>query len=92
MPLIKVSATSRPQSVAGAISGMVRDHAHAEIIAVGPDAVNQAVKAIAIARKYLELDGIDLVMVPNMEDIVIDGNQRTAIVIQVRPRPAQLSP
>lgn len=92
MPLIKVSAISRPQSVAGAIAGMVREHARAEIVAVGPDAVNQAVKAIAIARKYVEPDGIDLVMVPQMTDIAIDGNQRTAIVFVVGSRKALSSP
>ena len=64
----------------------MREHRHAEVQAIGAGAVNQAVKATAIARGYLELDGIDIYCVPQFAEIMIDGQERTAIrlVIDVR--------
>ena len=54
--LIRVSATSRSTAVAGAIAGVMRQQRYAEVQAIGASAVNQAIKAIAIARGYLEQD------------------------------------
>ena len=79
MDIIKVSAQSRSTAVAGAIAGVIREHKHAEVQAIGAGAVNQAVKAIAIARGYLELDGIKISCVPYFIEIIIDGQERTAI-------------
>jgi stage V sporulation protein S len=84
--LIKVSATSRPTAVAGAIAGVVREHKRAEVQAIGAGAVNQAVKAVAIARGYLLLDGIDVVAIPSFSEVVIDGVERTAIKLMIEPR------
>ncbi len=86
MELIKVSATSRPTAVAGAIAGVVREHKRAEVQAIGAGAVNQAVKAAAIARGYLLLDGIDVVVIPSFSEVVIDGSERTAIKLTIEPR------
>lgn len=86
MALLKVSADSKPKSVAGAIAAVVREQETVEIQAVGAAAVNQAVKAIAIARGYVAPNGIDLVCVPAFADIQIDGEQRTAIRFLVGPR------
>ena len=58
--MIKVSANSRTSAVAGAIAGVVREHKHAEVQAIGAGAVNQAVKALVLATGYLKLDGIDI--------------------------------
>ena len=70
MDVIKVSANSRSTAVAGAIAGVVRDHGHAEVQAIGASAVNQAVKAIAIANGYLEMDEIQIVCVPSFTEVV----------------------
>ncbi len=86
MTLLKVSADSKPKSVAGAIAAVVREQETVEIQAVGAAAVNQAVKAIAIARGYVAPNGIDLVCVPAFADIQIDGEQRTAIRFLVGAR------
>jgi stage V sporulation protein S len=86
MELIKVSATSRPTAVAGAIAGVVREYKRAEVQAIGAGAVNQAVKAVAIARGYLLLDGIDVVVIPSFSEVVIDGTERTAIKLTIEPR------
>jgi len=53
MDIIKVSAKSRSTSVAGAIAGVVRENGRAEVQAIGAGAVNQAIKAVAIAKGYV---------------------------------------
>jgi len=83
---VKVSATSRPPSVAGAIAGFVRDRGKAEVQAIGAGAVNQAVKALAIARLYLQKEGIDVVCNIRFLEIVVNGEERTAINFEVGPR------
>ena len=88
--LIRVSAQSRSTAVAGAIAGVMRENDHAEMQAIGASAVNQAIKAVAIARGYLEQDGIDLVIVPTFTEVDIEGNERTAVRISVYRRPASL--
>ena len=84
--VIKVSANSRSTAVAGAIAGVVREHGRAEVQAIGAGAVNQSMKAAAIARGYLLLDGINVVVIPSFSDVSIDGSERTAIRLTVEPR------
>ena len=79
MEVLKVSAKSVPNSVAGAIAGVIRDSGSVEVQAVGAGATNQAVKAIAIARGYLAPAGMDLVCVPTFGNIIINNEERTAI-------------
>jgi len=86
LDVLKVSARSSPTAVAGAIAAVVRDTGGAEIQAVGAGALNQAIKAIAIARGYVAPSGIDLVCVPAFADILIDGEERTAIKLIVSKR------
>ena len=88
--LIRVSAHSRSTAVAGAIAGVMREHGYAEMQAIGASAVNQAVKAIAIARGYLEEDKIDLAIVPSFTEVEIDGNERTAVRLAIFQRPSSL--
>ena len=85
MDLIKVSATSRTAAVAGAIAGIVREHHHAEVQAIGAGAVNQAVKALVLATTYLKNDGIFVSCVPEFADVPIDDKVRTAIKLVVEP-------
>jgi stage V sporulation protein S len=80
---IKVAAQSRSTSVAGAIAGMVREGKTVFVQAIGAGAVNQAVKASAIARGYLQEDGIDIVIIPSFVEVEIDDNERTAIRLEV---------
>ena len=86
MDVIKVSARSRTASVAGAIAGVVRESKKAEVQAIGAGAVNQAVKAIAIARGYLLEEGVDVICVPHFVEVDIDEQERTALRITVEPR------
>jgi len=86
MNIIKVSAASRTSAVAGAIAGVVREHNHAEVQAIGAGAVNQAVKAVAIARSYLQEDGLHIVCLPEFTTVTIEGKERTAIRLVVEPR------
>jgi len=86
MEILKVSARSVPNSVAGAIAGVIREKGAVEVQAVGAGASNQAVKAVAIARGYLAPSGIDLVCIPAFANVVIDDEERTAIKLIVEPR------
>ncbi|MDD2420594.1 MAG: stage V sporulation protein S [Heliobacteriaceae bacterium] len=83
---LKVSAQSNPKSVAGALAAILREKGRAEIQAVGAGAVNQAIKAIAIARGFVAPNGINLITIPAFVEIVIDGEERTAIKFIVEPR------
>ena len=86
METLKVSATSVPKSVAGAIAAIIRNDQPVEIIAIGAAAVNQAVKSVAIARGYVALNGIDLVCAPSFLQLDIDGSPKTSIRIVVEKR------
>jgi stage V sporulation protein S len=84
--MIKVSAGSRSTAVAGAIAGIVRTQGRVDMQAIGAAAVNQALKAAAIARGYLLLDGIDVIVIPSFSDVLIEGAERTAVRFAVEPR------
>jgi stage V sporulation protein S len=86
MDIIKVKANSRTAAVAGAIAGVIREHKHAEVQAIGAGAVNQAVKALVLARGYLAEDGIPVICMPEFVDVDIEGKIRTAIKLIVEPR------
>ena len=86
MNIIKVSANSRTAAVAGAIAGVMRESNYAEVQSIGAGAVNQAVKAVILAKGYLVNDGIDIVCVPEFVDVEIDDKVRTAIKLIVMPR------
>lgn len=86
MEVLKVSAKSKPKSVAGALAAVIRERGMAEVQAVGAGAVNQAVKAIAITRGFVAPNGIDLITIPAFAEIKIDNEERTAIKFIVEPR------
>jgi len=84
--VLKVSAKSNPNSVAGALAAVLRERDFAELQAVGAGAINQAVKAVAIARSYLKSGQIDLACVPSFIDVEIEGNERTGISLAIERR------
>ncbi|WP_047154152.1 stage V sporulation protein S [Aneurinibacillus tyrosinisolvens] len=84
--VIKVSSKSNPNSVAGAIAGTLRESGNVEIQVIGAGALNQAVKAIAIARGFVAPTGVDLVFVPAFADVLINDEKRTAIKLILGPR------
>ncbi|MGM0500386.1 MAG: stage V sporulation protein S [Bacillota bacterium] len=86
MELLKVSSNSSPNKVAGALAGVLREEGKAELQAIGAGALNQGVKAVAIARGFVAPSGIDLICIPAFTDIEIDGEERTAIKLIVQPR------
>ena len=86
MEVLKVSTKSNPNSVAGALAAIIKEKNIVEIQAVGAGAINQAVKAIAIARGFVAPSGKDIVFIPAFTDIEIDGEERTAIKLIVQPR------
>ena len=86
MEILKVSSMSDPGATAGAIANGIRENGIAEIHVIGPRAVNQAVKAIAIARGYVAASAVDLFFVPSFASVIIDDMEKTAVHFIVRPR------
>ena len=86
MEVLKVSSKSNPNSVAGALAGIIREQGAVEMQTVGAGALNQAVKAVAIARGFLAPSGVELYCVPAFADILINGEERTAIRLLIEPR------
>jgi stage V sporulation protein S len=86
MEVLKVSSNSNPNSVAGALAGVIRESGVAEIQAIGAGALNQAVKSIAIARGYVAPGGYDLVCIPAFTDIDINATERTGIKLIIHTR------
>ena len=86
MEVLKVSSKSKPNSVAGALANAFREKQTVEIQAVGAGSLNQAIKAIAIARGYVAPTGKDLICIPAFSDMMIDGEERTAIKLIVESR------
>ncbi len=84
--ILKVGSGSNPNKVAGALAGTIREDGTAEMQTIGAGALNQAIKAIAIARGFLAPSGIDLVCFPAFVDVSVDGNERTAIKLFVHPK------
>ncbi len=86
METLKVSTRSHPNSVAGAIAGLLRREGVAELTVVGAGALNQAIKALAIARDHVLGEGMDPVCIPSFTEVDIDGTTRTAILLRVEDR------
>jgi len=86
MDVLKVSSKSNPNSVAGALANVLRERGKAEIQAIGAGALNQSIKAVAIARGFVAPSGLDLICIPAFTDIMIDNEERTAMKLIIEPR------
>ena len=86
MEVLKISSKSNPNSVAGAIAGLVKESNKAEMQAIGAGALNQAVKAVAIARGFVAPSGVDLVCIPAFAEVQVEGEDRTGIKLIVESR------
>ena len=86
MDVLKVSTKSSPNSVAGALAGIIREQGSVEVQTVGAGALNQAIKAVAIARGFVAPSGVELTVIPAFADILINGEERTAIRLLIEPR------
>lgn len=84
--ILKVSSTSDPSATAGALANTVREEGKAELQAIGPKAVNQAVKAVSIARGYMAPSGVDLIFIPSFVDVEIDHENKTAMRLEVKTK------
>lgn len=86
MTILKVSSKSKPAAVAGALANLFKERDEVEIQAIGAGALNQAIKAVAIARGYVAPTGKDLSLVPGFIDVMIDDNEKTAIKLFVKSK------
>lgn len=81
---LKVAGRSQATTLAGAIAKRVRDEKAVSLVAIGPQSVNQALKGIAIARKYLEEDHKDVDFFPSFVHVELDGTTRSGVKFVVR--------
>ena len=86
MEILKSSAKSSPNAVAGAIAGLVKENGKAEMQAIGAGAINQAVKAVAIAKGFVAPSGMDLVCSPAFTEVTIDNEDKTGIKFTIEPK------
>lgn len=86
MDILKVSSKSNPSKVAGAIANIFREEGKVEIQTVGAGSLNQAIKAVCIARGFLAPSGENLSVVPSFNDIFIGGEQKTAIKLVIEAK------
>ena len=86
MNVLKVSSKSTPNKVAGALANVIRERGSAELQVIGDGALNQSLKAVAIARGFVAPSGVDLVCVPAFTDILIENEERTAMKLIIEPR------
>jgi stage V sporulation protein S len=90
--VVKVSAVSRPSAVAGAIAGECRRFGTVEVQAVGASALNQAIKAIVLARAFLRDDGIEICCVPSFTSVMFSGQRRTGVQLTIAMHNPKASP
>ena len=86
MEVLKISSKSNPNSVAGAIAGLVKETTKAEMQAIGAGALNQAIKAVAIARGFVAPSGVDGICIPAFAEVQVDGEDRTGIKLIIESR------
>lgn len=86
METLKVSSKSNPSKVAGAIANIYREYGSVEIQTIGAGSLNQAIKAIAIARGFVAPTGTNLIVIPAFNDVIIGGEQKTAIKLMVEAK------
>ena len=86
MEILKVSSKSNPSKVAGAIANVFRANGEVEIQTIGAGSLNQAIKAVAIARGFVAPSGKNLIIIPAFSDITIDGVEKTAIKLIVEAK------
>ena len=82
--ILKISSKSNPNSVAGAIAGLIKENEKIEMQVVGAGALNQAIKAIAIARGFIAPLGIELICIPSFTELEIDGEKRTGMKLLLK--------
>ena len=86
MDILKISTKSNPNSVAGAIAGLIKEKGKAEMQAIGAGAINQAIKAVVIARGFVAPSGVDLICIPAFTVVIIEEADRTGIRLLVEAR------
>lgn len=84
MEILKVSSKSEPSKVAGAIAELLKENSKVEMQAIGAGAINQTVKAIAVARGYVAPLGINLICIPAFTDVKVEDEDRTGMKFIIR--------
>lgn len=81
---LKISSKSNPNSVAAVIAALIKQFQTVELYCIGAGAVNQAVKAIAIARGFTASLGMNLVTIPGFTEVVVESEEKSGIKFIVK--------
>lgn len=81
--ILRVSASSSATSLASAISHAVYDSKKVTLRAIGAGAVNQAVKAVAIAQSFVGQRGISLLIRPGFTTVQMKDAEVSAIIMKI---------
>ncbi len=84
MEIMKVSRQSNANLVAGALANLIREKKEVAMVVIGAGALNQAMKAVAIARGFIVPTGFDLVVVPSFKELIVEEKERTALNLLVK--------
>ena len=82
--MFKVAGSTNQQHLAGAIAANVRNQQEVILEAMGPAAVNIAVKALAMARGLLHINKIDIAIIPSFDTIVDSSDSKKKTLMQFR--------
>ena len=81
--ILRVKSSTNVKSLAGSITATMKDYGVASLRCIGDGAIGRAVRAAAIASGHLKPAGIDIVLQPYFYETVIDGQEKTAVAINV---------
>ncbi len=84
--MMRVSSMSQPSKVAGALTSLLREEKNVQIQVIGAAALNQAMKAIAIARGYVASSGYEIYCIPSFYDLTIDEQIVTSLRLNIEMR------
>ena len=90
-PVLRVGAKTDVKDLAVAVAVALAGQQEVQLRAVGAAAVNQAVKAVAIAGALTDPDGRELCVTPCFSTVEMPDAVVTALVLDVRQHPSHRS-
>lgn len=81
--ILRVKGSTSSISLASTIAHSVYNSEPVSIRAIGAAAVNQAMKAVAIAQSYVGAKGLRLLVIPGFADVEMDDGIVTALTFKI---------
>ena len=81
--VVRVGKNTKVSVVAERVASRVRERGFIEMETVGEGAVNQVVKAVAMARRQMEPEGYSLVIIPAVVEAPLGHGSYTVVHLTV---------